>query len=72
MSIEPHGKAESQDDDSTDDGQRTVTIRIRRRVPGSRLDKYLHGRFPRMSRNVLQRLIRDGNVTVNGMPTQAS
>ena len=72
MSIEPNSKAESRDDDSTNDDPRTVSIRIRRRITGSRIDKYLRGKFPRMSRNVLQRLIRDGNVTVNGMPTKAS
>ncbi|MCP4590194.1 MAG: RluA family pseudouridine synthase [bacterium] len=45
---------------------------IRRRVSGRRLDKYLRGRFPRMSRSMLQRLIKDGDITVNGRPAKAS
>lgn len=49
-----------------------VTLKIRRRVVGSRLDKYLRGRFPRMSRTLLQRLIRNGGITVNGLPTKPS
>ena len=52
--------------------ERVTKIRIRRRKPGNRLDKYLRGRFPRMSRTVLQRLIKEGGVTVNGLPTKAS
>ena len=46
--------------------------RVRRRVSGRRLDKYLHGRFPRISRTTIQRFIKQGLVTVNGMPTKAS
>ena len=46
--------------------------RIRKRLAGRRLDKYLHGRYPRISRTVLQRHIREGMVTVNGLPTKAS
>ncbi|MGE0480896.1 MAG: RluA family pseudouridine synthase [Phycisphaerae bacterium] len=49
-----------------------VTIRIRRRLPGRRLDKYLHGRFPHLSRTAIQRLINQGAITVNGKPTKAS
>ena len=49
-----------------------VRIRIRRRLPGRRLDKYLHGRFPHLSRTALQRLINQGAVTVNGRPTKSS
>jgi len=46
--------------------------RIRRRVVGRRLDKYLHGRYPRISRTILQRYIKQGLVTVNAMPAKAS
>jgi 23S rRNA pseudouridine1911/1915/1917 synthase len=49
-----------------------VTIYIRRRLPGRRLDKYLHGRFQRMSRTTIQRLIKQGAITVNAQPTKAS
>lgn len=49
-----------------------VALRVRRRLPGRRLDKYLHGRFPRMSRTAIQRLIREGSITVNSRPTKSS
>jgi 23S rRNA pseudouridine1911/1915/1917 synthase len=47
-------------------------IRIRRHVPGRRLDKYLHGRYPSLSRTNIQKLIKQGDVTVNGASTKAS
>ncbi|MCP4245642.1 MAG: RluA family pseudouridine synthase [bacterium] len=47
-------------------------IKVRRRLPGRRLDKYVHSRFPRMSRTLIQRLIKQGAVTVNGHPSKAS
>ena len=49
-----------------------VRVTIRKRLVGRRLDKYLRGRFPRMSRTTLQRLIQTGEVTVNGLPTKPS
>ena len=54
-----------------EDAQR-VRLKIRRRVVGRRLDKYLHGRFPRLSRTLIQRLIKQGAVTVNDKLTKAS
>jgi 23S rRNA pseudouridine1911/1915/1917 synthase len=63
-------------DDVTDDGAeealRIERHEINKRLPGRRLDKYLHGRYPRISRTVLQRFIKQGLVTVNGLPTKAS
>ncbi|MFQ5805952.1 MAG: RluA family pseudouridine synthase [Phycisphaerae bacterium] len=56
-------------DDTT---AKRVRLRIRRKLPGRRLDKYLHGRFPRLSRTAIQRLIRQGAVTINGGPTKPS
>lgn len=55
-----------------DDAPQAVQLRVRRRLPGSRIDKFLRNRFPRFSRTLLQRLIRDGGITVNGLPTKAS
>ncbi len=55
-----------------EDQAERVRIRIRKRLPGRRLDKYLHGRFPRLSRTTIQRLIKQGAITVNGQPTKAS
>ena len=54
-----------------DDGQR-VRLKIRRNLPGRRLDKYLHGRFPRLSRTTIQKLIKQGDITVNAKPTKPS
>ncbi|MHC4066372.1 MAG: RluA family pseudouridine synthase, partial [Planctomycetota bacterium] len=47
-------------------------VKIRRRLPGRRLDKYVHSRFPRLSRTLVQRLIKQGAITVNGLPAKAS
>ncbi|MHC4443200.1 MAG: RluA family pseudouridine synthase [Planctomycetota bacterium] len=58
--------------DVDSDQTRKVTLHIRRKLPGRRLDKYLHGRFPRMSRTLIQRLIKQGAITVNRLPTKAS
>jgi len=58
--------------DEASEGPVTHRIRIRRRVPGRRLDKYLHGRYSRVSRTTLQRWIREGVVTVNGLPVKPS
>ncbi|MBK9120093.1 MAG: RluA family pseudouridine synthase [Phycisphaerales bacterium] len=55
-----------------DDSAERVTLHVRRKLPGRRLDKYLHGRFPRLSRTTIQRLIKQGAITVNGAPTKAS
>jgi 23S rRNA pseudouridine1911/1915/1917 synthase len=49
-----------------------VRLRIRRTLPDRRIDKYLHARFPHLSRTSVQRLIRQGAITVNGKPTKAS
>jgi len=49
-----------------------VKLRIRRRVVGRRLDKYLHGRFPRLSRTMIQKLISQGQITVNGKVAKRS
>jgi len=55
-----------------DEQPQHVRLRIRRRLPGRRLDKYLHSRFRHLSRTAIQRLIRQGSITVNGQPTKAS
>ncbi|MFH1419747.1 MAG: RluA family pseudouridine synthase [Planctomycetota bacterium] len=49
-----------------------VRLTIRRRLPGRRLDKYLHGRFRKLSRTAIQKLIKQGEITVNGRPTKNS
>jgi 23S rRNA pseudouridine1911/1915/1917 synthase len=67
---EPPSPSEEEPDD--DPAVRRERLRIRRRVSGRRLDKYLHARFPRLSRTTLQKLIKQGEITVNGLPTKAS
>jgi 23S rRNA pseudouridine1911/1915/1917 synthase len=54
-----------------EDEVRVERFHIRKRS-SSRLDKYLRARFPRMSRTLMQKLIKQGAVTVNGLPTKAS
>jgi len=68
--LPPHLAERRPDLDSEE--ARKVALHIRRRLPGRRLDKYLHGRFPRLSRTMIQRLIKHGAILVNGRPTKAS
>lgn len=59
--------------EADEDGLRHVHINIRRALPNRRLDKYLSGRLGKdVSRTVLQRYIREGNVTVNDMVVKPS
>ncbi|MBX3395521.1 MAG: RluA family pseudouridine synthase [Phycisphaerae bacterium] len=51
---------------------RRARIVIARKLPGRRLDKYLHGRFRHISRSMIQRQIKRGEITVNGKPTKNS
>lgn len=55
-----------------EDSAEHARLHIRRSLPGRRLDKYLHGRFPRLSRTAIQRLIKQGAITVNDRPTKSS
>lgn len=48
------------------------TFRIRRRVSGRRIDKYIQGRMPRLSRTLVQKLIKLGEITVNGRAVKCS
>jgi len=47
-------------------------VTIKRRLEGRRLDQYLAAAIADFSRTFLQRLIRDGQVTVNGQPAKPS
>lgn len=49
-----------------DEDVKQVRLRIRRTLPGRRIDKYLQGRYPHLSRTTVQRLIKQGAITVNG------
>jgi 23S rRNA pseudouridine1911/1915/1917 synthase len=45
---------------------RTETLVIERTLPSERLDTYLRGKFPAVSRGAIQRLIEEGHIRVNG------
>src|SRR5438270_913544 len=45
---------------------RTEVFTIEKTLPSERLDTYLRGRFPAVSRGAIQRLIDEGHVRVNG------
>jgi 23S rRNA pseudouridine1911/1915/1917 synthase len=53
---------------------RTETFVIAESLPSERLDTFLRGRFPAVSRGAIQRLIEEGHILVNGRtvkPTHA-
>ncbi len=64
---EGNGPAGAGGDEST-----LVRIEVRKSLSGKRLDKYLHGRLARFSRTALQRLIKEGNVHVDGRVVKPS
>ncbi len=45
---------------------RTEVLTIEHSLPSERLDTYLRGRFPAVSRGAIQRLIEEGHIRVNG------
>ncbi len=47
-------------------GSRTEVLTIERTLPSERLDTYLRGKFPAVSRGAIQRLIEEGHIRVNG------
>jgi 23S rRNA pseudouridine1911/1915/1917 synthase len=51
---------------------RHYRIRVRRRLPGKRLDAYLAARFPDYSRTFIQRLIEAGGIELNGARVKRS
>src|ERR1041385_8010284 len=46
--------------------ERTQVVLIERTLPSQRLDTYLRGVFPAVSRGTIQRLIEEGHIQVNG------
>ncbi len=58
--------------DDAADGEQRARIVVRRKMPGKRLDKYLNERFRKISRTIIQRQIKRGEITVNGKPTKNS
>lgn len=71
----PGDLADGDDDilsESEESEGQTVTMRIRRRMVNRRLDKYLNGRIAELSRTTIQRLIKQGDITVNGKTVKSS
>jgi 23S rRNA pseudouridine1911/1915/1917 synthase len=55
-------------------GSRTEVLAIEKTLPSERLDTFLRGKFPAVSRGTIQRLIEQGHIKVNGRtvkPTHA-
>ncbi len=59
-------------DRDKDDRSERHRHEVRKRVAGRRLDKFIRHLHPRESRTAIQRYIKQGLVTVNGLPTKAS
>ena len=57
-------------DANTDSGR--LTLRVGNSVRQRRIDKYLHSRFGNFSRVMLQEIIKQGGVKVNGKPVKPS
>jgi 23S rRNA pseudouridine1911/1915/1917 synthase len=51
---------------------RTEELTIERSRPSERLDTYLRGKFPAVSRGAIQRLIEGGHIKVNGRKVKAT
>ncbi len=51
---------------------RVATLTIDRSFPAERLDTWLRGKFPELSRGAIQRLIEAGDILVNGRPVKAT
>ncbi len=65
---------ESQPERPISTGQRTETIVVERSLPLERLDTWLRGKFPAVSRGAIQRLMEEGHIRVDGRvvkPTHA-
>ena len=45
---------------------RTEVLTIEHSLPSERLDTFLRGKFPAVSRGAIQRLIEQGHIKVNG------
>lgn len=52
--------------------ERTELIKVERSTPAERLDSWLRGRHPEVSRGAIQRLIEGGYVLVNGRTVKAT
>src|SRR5512138_1911901 len=51
---------------------RSEIITVERSMPSGRLDTWLRGKFPAVSRGAFQRLTEQGHILVNGRPVKAT
>ncbi|HUS59561.1 MAG TPA: RluA family pseudouridine synthase [Planctomycetota bacterium] len=65
-------KIEDQIEEQTLEPVTEAEFRVKRQVPGRRIDRYLSMRFAAYSRTLIQKLIRQGIITVNGQPVKPS
>src|SRR6478736_622845 len=49
---------------------RSEVLAIEKTLPSERLDTFLRGKFPAVSRGAIQRLIEQGHIKVNGRPVK--
>jgi len=72
MSQVPEDIIEQIEPEDQDVTVQRVRLRVGRRSKGKRIDKYLQGRFRQFSRTTIQKMIREGAITVNDRPTKCS
>lgn len=72
MAQEPEDAIIAEEVSQEEDGAQHARLVISRLLPTRRIDKYLRHRFPDFSRSMIQRLIKEQAVTVNGKPTKSS
>ncbi len=71
--VNSENDGEPEGEEMTDeDGARHVILNIRKTLANRRIDSYLAHRFPDFSRNIIQNLVKEGAVTVNGKKTKNS
>jgi len=69
----PAGADQKQNElNDNDEDVQKHTIKVRNAIKNRRLDKYLHDRFSKFSRVMLQNTIKEGAVTVNGKKVKSS
>jgi len=51
---------------------RTEVVTVEKSLPGERLDAYLRGKFPAISRGAIQRLIEEGHIRINGRTVKST
>ena len=61
-----------EEESGSEDGAQQINMLIRRLLPTRRIDKYLKHRFPHFSRNIIQGLVEEEAIKVNGRAVKNS